>query len=240
MKLILAIIQPSKLEAVKEALTKVEVFRLTIVDVQGFGRQKGHSEVYRGHELTVNLLRKVQLQIAVNEDFVEPTVNAIMEAGRTGPEGPHRRRQDLHPAAGGLHPHPHRRARAGGDLIRMSAILLSDDLIFTSRVTGTGRDHGLAVATARSAADVLILARTKTPTCVIVDLANSTLDLPALVTGLESLPRRPRIVAYGSHVDAASLQAARAAGCDVVLPRSRFVEELPTALPGWLAPEARA
>jgi nitrogen regulatory protein P-II 2 len=87
MKLILAIIQPSKLEAVKEALNRVEVFRLTVVDVQGFGRQKGQSEVYRGHELTVNLLRKVQLQIAVNEDFVEPTVNAIMEAGRTGAEG---------------------------------------------------------------------------------------------------------------------------------------------------------
>jgi nitrogen regulatory protein P-II 2 len=87
MKLILAVIQPSKLEAVKEALSRVEVFRLTIVDVQGFGRQKGQSEVYRGHELTVNLLRKVQLQIAVNEDFVEPTVNAIMEAGRTGAEG---------------------------------------------------------------------------------------------------------------------------------------------------------
>jgi nitrogen regulatory protein P-II 1 len=79
MKLILAIIQPSKLEAVKEALNRVEVFRLTIVDVQGFGRQKGQTEVYRGQELTV--------QIAVNEDFVEPTVNAIMEAGRTGPEG---------------------------------------------------------------------------------------------------------------------------------------------------------
>jgi nitrogen regulatory protein P-II 2 len=77
----------SKLEAVKEALSKVAVFRMTIVDVQGFGRQKGHTEVYRGHELTVNLLRKVQLQIAVNEDFVEPTVNAITEAGRTGPEG---------------------------------------------------------------------------------------------------------------------------------------------------------
>jgi nitrogen regulatory protein P-II 1 len=87
MKLILAIIQPSKLEAVKEALAKVEVFRLTIVDVYGFGRQKGHSEVYRGHQLTTNLLRKVQLQIAVNEDFVKPTVNAIMEAGRTPPDG---------------------------------------------------------------------------------------------------------------------------------------------------------
>src|SRR5207245_1848795 len=68
-------------------VSKVAVFRLTIVDVQGFGRQKGRSEVYRGHELTVNLVRKVQLQIAVNEDFVEPTVNAIMEAGRTGAEG---------------------------------------------------------------------------------------------------------------------------------------------------------
>ncbi len=87
MKLILAIIPPSKLDAVKEALNKVEVFRLTVVDVQGFGRQKGQSEMYRGHEFTVNMLRKVQLQIAVNEDFVEPTVNAIIEAARTGTEG---------------------------------------------------------------------------------------------------------------------------------------------------------
>ena len=87
MKLILAIIKPEKLDAVKEALNKVEVFRLTIVDVQGFGRQKDQSEIYRGHELTINMMRKVQLQIAVNEDFVEPTVNAIMKAARTGPEG---------------------------------------------------------------------------------------------------------------------------------------------------------
>ena len=87
MKLILAIIQPSKLDAVKTALNKVDVFRLTVVDVQGFGRQKGQSEVYRGHEFTVNMLRKVQLQIAVNEDFVEPTVNAIIAAARTGEEG---------------------------------------------------------------------------------------------------------------------------------------------------------
>jgi nitrogen regulatory protein P-II 2 len=86
-KLILANIQPSKLEAVKEALARVAVFRLTAVEVQGFGRQKGQGESYRGHALSMNLSRKIQLQIAVNEDFVEPTVNAIMEAGRTGPEG---------------------------------------------------------------------------------------------------------------------------------------------------------
>ena len=87
MKLIIAIIQPSKLEAVKTALTEVEVFRLTVMDCQGFGRQKGHTEVYRGHELTVNLLRKVQLQIAVNEEFVQPTIDAIIKGGRSGEKG---------------------------------------------------------------------------------------------------------------------------------------------------------
>jgi nitrogen regulatory protein P-II 2 len=87
MKLIIAIIQPAKLEAVKEALASVEVFRLTVMDVQGFGRQKGHTEIYRGHEFTVNLLRKVELQIAVNDDYVEKTINAIIQAGRSGEAG---------------------------------------------------------------------------------------------------------------------------------------------------------
>ncbi len=87
MKMIEAIVQPSKLEAVKEALNEVEVVRLTVSDVQGFGRQKGHTEIYRGHEYKVNLLRKVKLQIAVNEEFVEPTIAAIVKAGRTGDEG---------------------------------------------------------------------------------------------------------------------------------------------------------
>jgi len=87
MKLIVAIIQPARLESVKAALTDVEVFRLTVMDCQGFGRQKGHAEVYRGHELAVNLLRKVQLQIAVNEEFVEPTINAIIKGGRSGEKG---------------------------------------------------------------------------------------------------------------------------------------------------------
>ena len=88
MKLIIAIIQPGRLEAVKEALTEVEVFRLTVVDCQGFGRQKGQAEVlYKRNEFTVNLLRKVQLMIAVNDSFVEPTINAIIKGGRTGPSG---------------------------------------------------------------------------------------------------------------------------------------------------------
>jgi len=87
MKLIIAIIQPSRLEAVKSALTDVEVFRLTVMDCQGFGRQKGQTEVYRGHEFSINLLRKVQLQIAVNDEFVEPTIEAIVKGGRSGEKG---------------------------------------------------------------------------------------------------------------------------------------------------------
>jgi nitrogen regulatory protein P-II 1 len=87
MKLIIAIIQPHRLEAVKQALAEVEVFRLTVMDVQGFGRQRGHSEAYRGHEFSVDLLRKVQLMIAVNDNFVEPTIGALVRGGRTGPTG---------------------------------------------------------------------------------------------------------------------------------------------------------
>jgi DNA-binding NarL/FixJ family response regulator len=116
-----------------------------------------------------------------------------------------------------------------------SAILLSDDLIFTSRVVGTGRDLGLPVRTARTADAVLALAGQQPPTCVIADLSNPGLRIVDLIAGLAALPSRPRIVAYGSHVDTATLRAAHEAGCDIVLPRSKFVEELPTALPAWLA-----
>ena len=87
MKLIVAVIQPHRLEAVKLALADVEVFRLTVMDVQGFGRQRGQTEVYRGHEFAVNLLRKVQLMIAVNEEFLEPTIEAVLRGGRTGTAG---------------------------------------------------------------------------------------------------------------------------------------------------------
>lgn len=87
MKLIIAIIQPDNLESVKNALTEVEVFRLTIMDCQGFGRQQGKSELYGADEFAINLRRKVQLQIAVNEEFVEPTIEAIMQGGRSGDNG---------------------------------------------------------------------------------------------------------------------------------------------------------
>ncbi len=87
MKLIIALIQPERLEAVKAALAEVEVFRLTVMDVQGFGRQKGHSEAFRGHEVSVNLVRKVQLMIGVNDNFLQPTIDAIIKGARTGSSG---------------------------------------------------------------------------------------------------------------------------------------------------------
>ena len=86
-KLIIAIIQPNRLEAVKQALSEVEVFRLTVLDVQGFGRQRGHAETFRGQPIGLHLVRKVQLQIAVNEAFVEPTIAAIVKGGRSGDTG---------------------------------------------------------------------------------------------------------------------------------------------------------
>ncbi len=87
MKYIIAIIQPSRLEAVKEALSTIEVFRLTVSDVQGIGRQKGHTEIYRGHEYQINFVRKIKLEIALDDEYVERTIDAISNAARTGPEG---------------------------------------------------------------------------------------------------------------------------------------------------------
>lgn len=86
-KLIIAIIQPTKLEEVKEALTEVEVFRLTVLDCLGFGRQRGQKSAFRGQDMSINLVRKVQLQIAVNDEFVEPTINAILAGAREGEKG---------------------------------------------------------------------------------------------------------------------------------------------------------
>ena len=87
MKLVYAIIQPPKLRAVQEALQKIGVERMTVCDAQGYGRQKGQTAMYRGVEYKTNLLRKVALEILVNDDFLERTVDTIMNVARTGSEG---------------------------------------------------------------------------------------------------------------------------------------------------------
>jgi nitrogen regulatory protein P-II 2 len=87
MKLIIAIIQPHKLEDVLQELDKREIYLKTVSNVIGCGRQKGRTEVYRGRKETGNLLKKVRLEVAVNEKFVEPTIQAITKAAKTGEIG---------------------------------------------------------------------------------------------------------------------------------------------------------
>ena len=84
MKLIIAYIQPEKLEATKEALKDREVGKMSVTNALGCGQQMGYHESYRGVDIEVNLLKKIRLEIAVNEDYVEKTVEAIIGAARTG------------------------------------------------------------------------------------------------------------------------------------------------------------
>ncbi len=87
MKYIIAIIQPYRLEEVKNELYKVDVNLLTVSEVLGHGRQKGINEIYRGSKETGNLLRKIKIEIAVNENFVQPTIKAITKGAKTGEVG---------------------------------------------------------------------------------------------------------------------------------------------------------
>lgn len=87
MKLIIAIIQPDKLEAVKEELYAADVNLITVSEVLGHGRQMGVTEIYRGAKESGNLLRKIRLEIAVNDNFVEPTVKAIVRGAKTSETG---------------------------------------------------------------------------------------------------------------------------------------------------------
>ncbi len=120
----------------------------------------------------------------------------------------------------------------------MTGLLLSDDLIFTSRITGIGRDQGIVIRFAKSPEAILDLAREAPPNCVIVDLSNPGLIIGEFVAALKQSSPAPTVVAYGSHVDTATLKAARAAGCDYVMPRSQFVEALPRDLAAWMKPAA--
>ena len=120
MKKIEAIIKPFKLDDVKEALTGIGVIGMTVSEVRGFGRQKGHTELYRGGEYTVDFLPKIKVEVVVPDELADKV------AGR--PRGrrqdrQHRRRQDLHPSGGRGGPHPHRgagRERALATIARSS------------------------------------------------------------------------------------------------------------------------
>ena len=87
MKLVVAVIKPFKLDEVREALSDIGVQGITVSEVKGFGRQKGHTELYRGAEYVVDFLPKVKLEIAVSEDLVDRVIKAIESAARTGKIG---------------------------------------------------------------------------------------------------------------------------------------------------------
>jgi len=84
MKMIVAIIQPTKLPDVKKALFEADVRKMTVTNVIGCGQQGGYTESYRGSVIEVNLLKKIRLEIAVNDDYVKPTLDAIIKAARSG------------------------------------------------------------------------------------------------------------------------------------------------------------
>jgi CheY-like chemotaxis protein len=115
-------------------------------------------------------------------------------------------------------------------------LLLSDDLIFISRVTAEACALGLTVLSVRTVASLVERAGQHQPRGIIVDLAFPGLDLNAMLSALKEIGTAlPRVIAYGPHVEAEALRAARAAGCDPVLPRSKFVEALPRELGRWLS-----
>jgi len=87
MKLIIAIIKPFKLEEVKEALAEIGIEGMTVTEVKGFGRQKGHTEIYRGSEYTVDFLPKVKLEVVVTDELLSKTVDTIVKAAKTGKFG---------------------------------------------------------------------------------------------------------------------------------------------------------
>ncbi|WP_392559149.1 P-II family nitrogen regulator [Orbus mooreae] len=87
MKLVTVIIKPFKLEEVREALSNIGVNGLTVTEVKGFGRQKGHAELYRGAEYTVNFLPKVKIDVAISDELLDDVINTISKAAYTGKIG---------------------------------------------------------------------------------------------------------------------------------------------------------
>ena len=87
MKLVIAVIKPFKLDEVRDALTKLEIHGMTITEVKGYGRQKGHAEIYRGAEYVVSFIPKVRIEVAVADGIVDATVEAIRTAAHSGQIG---------------------------------------------------------------------------------------------------------------------------------------------------------
>ena len=114
-------------------------------------------------------------------------------------------------------------------------LILSDDMIDGSRIGGHARALGFDVVIARTQA-IALGHLDRQPAAVLADLHNATLDPAGLVAAIGAMQPRPRLVVFGSHVDVARLKAARAAGCDLVLPRSAFFADLDADIVRWCQP----
>jgi CheY-like chemotaxis protein len=114
-----------------------------------------------------------------------------------------------------------------------SGLLLCDDLIFSSRIGGEAKAQGFDLRCVKTVQELQVFARQTPPRCVIIDLHTPGLAIGDMMRELSTLTPKPTVVGYGSHVDTVTLKQAREAGCDVVWPRSKFVEELAASLSGW-------
>ena len=115
----------------------------------------------------------------------------------------------------------------------MTGLLLADDFLWISRITATAQAHGLTIKTAASAEKLVELAGRESPRFVILDLGMKDARATEIVSRITAMSPPPRFIAYGSHVDVATLRAAREAGCDPVLPRSKMAEDLEKLLCDW-------
>ena len=135
MKIVMAIIKPFKLDEVRDALTALGVHGLTVTEVKGYGRQKGHTEIYRGAEYAVSFLPKLKIEVAVASDLVGK-VDRGHRRGRQ--DRPDRRRQDLRLADRAGRPHPHRRDRRRRPLSQLRTGVLAMKSRMTSLKRGPG------------------------------------------------------------------------------------------------------
>jgi ActR/RegA family two-component response regulator len=117
-----------------------------------------------------------------------------------------------------------------------TGLLLADDFLFISRVQGHARALGLEVRSVRTPEALLAKASETKPACVLLDVHVAGDKIAEVVAALTAIEPAPKVIGYGSHVAAAALQAAREAGCDLVMPNSKFVELLPSELANWMKP----
>jgi CheY-like chemotaxis protein len=115
-----------------------------------------------------------------------------------------------------------------------AGLVLSDDLLFASQITGFAHDRGAKVRMVRDRVKLFEALTQNQPKCVFIDLHVPDMEMVGLINDLSAMTDRPLLIAFGSHVDAVRLQLAREAGCDLVLPRSAFTARLPAEISFWL------